>query len=72
MYFVLKGTVVRVKKPDGTTVEHRMKRNVAIPDGEAQMLGYDLHYKLNDYTIIVRADQTAYLNSQCPQCKRLL
>lgn len=72
MYVVLRGTTVRVKKPDGTTVQHTMKRNVAIPSGESQMIGYDLYYKLGEYTIIVRMDQAVYAMSQCPQCKRLL
>lgn len=72
MYLILKGTTVRVRKPDGTTVPHVMKRNVAIPGGEAQMTGYDLHYKMGDYTMIVQANEAEYVNSQCPQCGRLL
>lgn len=72
MYIVLAGTTVQVRKPNGTTVEHVMKRIVAIPGGEAQFIGYDLHYKINDCTLIVRSDQAVYVNSQCPQCKRLL
>jgi hypothetical protein len=72
VYLVLKGTTVRVKKADGRIVEHRMKRNLAIPSGECQFLGYDLHYAIRDYTVIVRADQAIHADSQCPQCKRLL
>jgi hypothetical protein len=49
-----------------------MKRTIAIPSGEASLLGYELHSKLRDYTIIVRADLAEHVHSQCPQCKRLL
>lgn len=35
VYLVLRGTTVRVRKPDGTVVQHVMKRNVAIPGGAA-------------------------------------
>ena len=72
MYIVLKGTAVRVRNIDGAIVPHVMKRTVAIPGGEAQMVGYDLHYKIGERTLIVQANETVYVNSQCPQCKRLL
>lgn len=47
-----------------------MKRNVAIPGGAARMISYDLYYDVGDYTIIVRADNAAYVQAQCPECKR--
>ncbi len=72
MYVVLRGTTVRVHKPDGKTVEHVMKRTVAIPSGESTLIGYNLHYKIGEPTLIVQANETLYVNSQCPQCKRPL
>ena len=70
MYVVLRGTMVRVRKPDGSVVQHVMKRTVAIPGGAARMISYDLYYDVGDYTIMVRADKTAYVQAQCPECKR--
>ena len=72
MYVVLRGTTVRVRKPDGSVVHHVMKRNVAIPGGAARMISYDLYYDVGDYTIMVRADKTMCVNVQCPECKRLI
>ena len=72
MYLVLQGTTVRVRKPDGTTVQHTMRRNLAIPGGAARLISYDLYYDAGDYTIIVRADKTMYVSAECPDCKRHL
>jgi hypothetical protein len=72
VYVLLRGTAVRVRKPDGSIVEHVMKRNVAIPGGAARMISYDLYYDVGGYTIMVRADKAMYVNAQCPECKRLL
>ena len=36
------------------------------------MIGYALHYKLGDYTLVVNANEALHVISQCPQCKRLL
>lgn len=72
MYVVPRGTSVRVRKPDGSVVQHVMKRNIAIPGGAARLISYDLYYDVSGYTIMVRADKTMYVNAQCPACRRLL
>jgi hypothetical protein len=60
-----------VRKPDGS-VQHVMKRTVAIPGGAARLISYDLHYDVNGYTIMVRPDKTMYVNAQCPGFQKLL
>ena len=45
MYVVLRGTSVRVRKPDSSFVHHVMKRNVAIPAAGSCWIGFSLLHR---------------------------